>query len=154
MRCASLVTVSVVAGLLGIGCGSEGGRGGKLVATSQRVTGLVADATGIGWLEAASLDAKIAVVKYRSADGRTINVANTAAASGLAMDASHLYWSNGQRVERAARGSSVVELLSETEGPAGSPAVDDKYVYWLSQGDSYRAPKGGGPAEQMPPPGS
>ena len=152
MRCASLVTVFVVVGLLGVGCKGDHGRGVRLVTTSQRVAGFVADAAGIGWLEAASREGKSAVVMHRSVDGRTIKVVNTKAAFGLAMDESYLYWISDQRVERAARGSSTVELVSESEGPSGSPVVDDRFVYWVSQGDFYRAPKGGGSAEEIPAP--
>jgi sugar lactone lactonase YvrE len=77
-------------------------------------------------------------------------------AAGIAIDATHVYWTsytNNGRVARVPIGGGTLQAVSDPEDFPASVTIDATYAYWTSisaQGQVRKAPKGGGgPAEIM-----
>jgi hypothetical protein len=71
-------------------------------------------------------------------------------ATGLAIDATHLYWTreDGQ-VRRRGIGGGAIETLAEGEKAPGYVALEAQHVYWTASGKIRRAKKESGPAEDV-----
>jgi hypothetical protein len=68
--------------------------------------------------------------------GSPSTIAPTAHATRLAVDGTHVYWSDaaGTIVRAAPDGSNQVTLASRLSVP-GAIAIDDLFVYWVNSGD-------------------
>ena len=71
-------------------------------------------------------------------------------ASGIAVDADYMYWSNGEgggAVQRVPKAGGATETV--VEGAADSLAVDDASVYWTDSLYVYSQPKDGGKPKKL-----
>lgn len=52
----------------------------------------------------------------------------------VAVDETHVYWTDAVTLQRAPKDGGAAETLSAGHHELGAVAVDDKYVFWLDQG--------------------
>jgi hypothetical protein len=62
--------------------------------------------------------------------GATTVLASGYGAEGLAVDATHAYWSDGQTIAAVPLGGGAAEVLAD-EGAWVGPVIDACYVYWV-----------------------
>lgn len=74
-------------------------------------------------------------------------------ARGIAVDSTHVYWTNPDedQVARRAKTGGAIELIAQAQDGARGVAVDDTYVYWTNyaSGEVMRRGKTGGPVQTL-----
>jgi len=81
-------------------------------------------------------------------DAATVVTQPSASIFGITTDRDHLYWLNqttGGLLRANLGGEHIESLATGVRGTSRAPAVDEKFIYWLTNdGSIAKAPKGGG----------
>lgn len=120
--------------------------GKKLLASSPGATFLALGTSDVFWVDPLAG----ALRKTPKVGGAIDTLAPTQGLGGIAVDASHVYFADGNSLKRVPIAGGTVSTLAVTEHQIWQLALDDSYVYWsntIAGSPLLRVPKAGGAPE-------
>ncbi|MCP4447747.1 MAG: hypothetical protein GY811_20780 [Myxococcales bacterium] len=112
----------------------EGGAFDKIASDEDFGNGLVADASGVYWVDSANRQVR----RYRHTSGVVSVLAGSQFSPiAVAQDRFYLYFSTqgDGAVKRILKAGGAVEVMAEQQDEPGELVVTDEFIYWINEGD-------------------
>ncbi len=113
---------------------TQGGAFDKIASDEDFGRGLVADASGVYWVDASNRRVR----RYRHASGELDTLARSQFAPvAVTQDRFYLYFSSqgDGSIKRVLKAGGDVELMAEQQDEPGQIVAGDEFVYWINEGD-------------------